>query len=178
MLKAIRPTSPFWPKVVSSAVRLPTIPPKKGTVLPKRISTAIPTAINNRKISVISPAIDSHLDENLIEFLSKYTNLVDRNSIIIRSNVLEDLNSFYKNGIQSIINSLGTRDFVRIRIGIMPDHETDDLANFVLKNFNKEELKIMDKIINEAVEAIMTVLEKDVATAMNLYNKKTEKLKD
>ena len=44
MLRAISPTSPLSPRLVISAVRFATTPPKKGTEAPKRISTAIPTA--------------------------------------------------------------------------------------------------------------------------------------
>ena len=70
--------------------------------IPYNISTHIDRIDN--ELRFISPTVDNHLDENLVEFLSKYTSLIERNSKIIRSNVLEDLNSFYKNGIQSIIN--------------------------------------------------------------------------
>ena len=70
--------------------------------IPYNISTNLKK--KESRLRVISPTIDNHLDENLIKFLSEYTNLVDRNSKIIRSNILEDLNSFHKNGIQSIIN--------------------------------------------------------------------------
>lgn len=59
-------------------------------------------------------------------------------------------------GVQSIIDAVGTKDFWRLRIGIRPPHlETDIKADaFVLKNFGKEEIKIIEEIIPEAIEKL------------------------
>jgi len=56
-------------------------------------------------------------------------------------------------GVQSIIDELKTKDFIRVRIGIKPSHEFDT-TEFVLKKFSKEEEKKLEKIIPEAVEII------------------------
>lgn len=60
------------------------------------------------------------------------------------------------NGVQSIINYLKTKNFQRIRIGIKTEEkEKIGASNFVLKNFNKEEIKIINKIIDEIIEKII-----------------------
>lgn len=53
------------------------------------------------------------------------------------------------NGIKSIIEHLGTKDFTRIRIGVLPtniDKSHIDTKAFVLKNFSKEELEQLPKL--------------------------------
>src|SRR5437870_5053902 len=43
------------------------------------------------------------------------------------------------NGLKSIISSLGTNEFIRLRIGIQPDHAISDAKNFVLHEFTRTE---------------------------------------
>lgn len=60
------------------------------------------------------------------------------------------------NGVQSIIDYLKTKNFQRVRIGIKTEEkEKIGASNFVLKNFNKEEIKIINKIIDEIIEKII-----------------------
>lgn len=66
------------------------------------------------------------------------------------------------NGIKSLTAHLG-EDYGRIRIGIGPKaHEGMDSADFVLKDFSKEQKEILPKILKEACKFI------DEATASNL----------
>ncbi len=71
-------------------------------------------------------------------------------------------------GVKSIIESLGTEEIPRIRIGIGP--KLTDAVEFVLGRFTNDELKIMDKIINLCVEATITIAKEGIKTAMNKYN--------
>jgi peptidyl-tRNA hydrolase, PTH1 family len=56
-------------------------------------------------------------------------------------------------GVQSIIDEIGTKDFIRIRIGIKPTHKTDT-EKFVLKKFTRQEKKQLKKIVKKAIEKI------------------------
>lgn len=64
------------------------------------------------------------------------------------------------NGVQSIIDQLGDKNFIRIRIGIKPKdiEEKNNLEKFVLENFSREEEKKIPLIIKRTVEIISTVL--------------------
>ena len=74
------------------------------------------------------------------------------------------------NGINSIIEHLGTKDFLRVRVGIAPSptKERDggevssrpiaDTANFVLSKFTKEEQKILKDVIKNVVEEIKKLI--------------------
>ncbi|MDP2664716.1 MAG: aminoacyl-tRNA hydrolase [bacterium] len=65
-------------------------------------------------------------------------------------------------GVESIIQSLGTKEFIRIRIGILPpEGKPEDVETFVLKNFKKEELSLL----NTAIESALSTLESKLGPA-------------
>ena len=49
------------------------------------------------------------------------------------------------NGIESIISALGTKDFLRIRMGVAPDHKIEDGQSYLLSPFRKAQLKVVDR---------------------------------
>ena len=54
-------------------------------------------------------------------------------------------------GLESIIQSLGSDDFPRLRIGVGNDKMPKDLASFVLEEFSTEEKKGLNKVLEKAV---------------------------
>lgn len=75
-----------------------------------------------------------------------------------------------QNGLRSIIDRLRTSDFIRLRIGIMPEHPISNTSNFVLENFAKGELGEVDKVLKESADAIRTVITHGVEKAMAAFN--------
>jgi PTH1 family peptidyl-tRNA hydrolase len=76
------------------------------------------------------------------------------------------------NGVESIINSLGTQDFVRVRLGVAPDHKVSDGAAYVLAPFRKAQLKVVDEVLDKAADAVKAILAEGPAAAMNRFNRK------
>lgn len=76
------------------------------------------------------------------------------------------------NGVQSIIDSLGTKDFIRLRIGIGRPPEFADTVDYVLSNFTKEEFNKLEIINNNAMDIIETFIQSSVQKTMNLFNNK------
>jgi PTH1 family peptidyl-tRNA hydrolase len=74
------------------------------------------------------------------------------------------------NGLKSLIACLGTDEFFRLRIGIQPEHELKDTKNFVLENFSKTDLEIIEKVLQQSAEAIRSVLSDGIEKAMAKYN--------
>lgn len=74
------------------------------------------------------------------------------------------------NGLRSMIDCLRTNDFIRLRIGIMPEHPVMNTKNFVLENFSKVESTEVEKILETSVTAIRTVLRDGVDKAMAEFN--------
>ena len=58
------------------------------------------------------------------------------------------------NGLSSIIYHLQSNDFSRLRIGIGDDFESGDLANYVLSDFNKNDLVQLEKTFNLGVTLV------------------------
>ena len=62
------------------------------------------------------------------------------------------------NGLASILNTLGTNNFPRLRLGIGPLPEKIDPADFVLSKFKKSELKDVRDMLGRAHETLGNVL--------------------
>jgi len=78
------------------------------------------------------------------------------------------------NGMESIIGSLGTQEFVRIRLGVGPGHPLSDGARYLLAPMKKSQLAEVDPMLDTAAEAVQVILKQGVAAAMNRYNRKAE----
>lgn len=76
------------------------------------------------------------------------------------------------NGMDSVIENLGTSNFSRLRIGIGPRPEDKILTDFVLERFTKSEAKIVDEAVDEAVPAAQAWAEHGIEYALREYNKR------
>ncbi len=74
------------------------------------------------------------------------------------------------NGLKSIIATLGTNEFIRLRIGIQPEHQISDAKKFVLDEFAAAERRAVKQILERSAEAVRSVLRDGIAKAMSLYN--------
>ena len=75
-----------------------------------------------------------------------------------------------QNGLRSIIDCLKTQDFIRLRIGIQPEHPIRDAAKFVLENFAKGDAETLEKILDESADAVQTIVKEGVDAAMGRFN--------
>jgi len=74
------------------------------------------------------------------------------------------------NGIKSIISALGSDEFLRIRVGILPDRETGDVRDFVLSRVGKTDRALLDQTEEIAIKAIETLIAEGIEKAMAEYN--------
>lgn len=75
-------------------------------------------------------------------------------------------------GMMSIIEQLGTKEFIRLRIGVgRPGLPEMDPADWVLGRFAAEEEAVINKVVEVAAEAVKTVISEGVEIAMNKYNR-------
>lgn len=74
------------------------------------------------------------------------------------------------NGLKSIISVLGTGEFVRLRMGIMPEHPIANARRFVLEAFSRSDREEVEKVLQRSVDAIRTIVREGTLKAMSEYN--------
>ena len=74
------------------------------------------------------------------------------------------------NGMRSIISSVHTENFPRLRIGVGQPGQGEQSIPHVLGKFDKNEEPIIARAIQDAVEAVRCMLESNIDIAMNRYN--------
>lgn len=74
------------------------------------------------------------------------------------------------NGLRSVIQSLGTEDFSRLRVGVGRGNAGNNLSNFVLGRFTDDELEIISAAVLRAADATEVFIEQGIGPAMNMFN--------
>ena len=75
------------------------------------------------------------------------------------------------NGVKSIIASLGSQDFPRVKVGVgSKPHPDYDLADWVLSTFSAQENQALEPALRRAAEAAMEIVAHGPDSAANLYN--------
>jgi PTH1 family peptidyl-tRNA hydrolase len=74
------------------------------------------------------------------------------------------------NGLRSLIDVLGTDEFVRLRIGIRKGELPDDLAAYVLADFPTEDVLVVQEVVGWAADAVGAIVREGMVEAMNRFN--------
>ncbi len=136
--------------------------------------------INSEKVIFVKPLTFMNLSGNAVVKYINYYN-VNIDDILVIQDDLDLPFSTYKlkknssagghNGIKSIINCLGSQDFLRLKIGVS-NNKSIDTKDYVLGRFSKEEkdkLDSLQKTFNEIIESFVIV---GISKTMNIYNTK------
>ncbi len=76
------------------------------------------------------------------------------------------------NGMKSVIGSLGSSGFVRVRLGIHPGHPVQDGAEFVLSPFRRAQKKELEDLLDYAADAVHSIIAEGVEKAMTKFNRR------
>ena len=76
------------------------------------------------------------------------------------------------NGLRSIEASLGSPDFLRVRVGVGRPPPRWDPADWVLSDFDASEREELPSVVQEAADACQMVVERGMSAAMNQYNRR------
>jgi PTH1 family peptidyl-tRNA hydrolase len=74
------------------------------------------------------------------------------------------------NGLKSIIQTLRTEEFMRLRVGIQPAHPLSDTRSFVLERFPQAQRGEVEKVLERARDALHAVVRDGIDKAMAQYN--------
>jgi PTH1 family peptidyl-tRNA hydrolase len=76
------------------------------------------------------------------------------------------------NGAKSVIGALGTQEFARLRLGCGPEHPLNSRREYVLRPMKKAELEIAAEMLDEAGNAVETILKEGIDAAMSKFNRR------
>lgn len=76
------------------------------------------------------------------------------------------------NGLQSIISSIGSDEFIRVRMGVQPKQMWGDRRDYVLSQMNREERQAAEEMAVTAADAVEVILTEGVEKAMTKFNRK------
>jgi len=74
------------------------------------------------------------------------------------------------NGVKSMISSSGSDDFMRVRVGIMPDHPIADTRDFVLSRVSKNDRLLLDQTEEIAARAVESLIAEGIEKSMAAFN--------
>lgn len=137
--------------------------------------------IGDKKIIFAKPQTYMNLSGIAIREISNYYKIDSHEIIIIHDDLDIHLgkikikpngSSGGHNGVNNIIQELGTENFIRIRIGIDKKPSSWKLDDYVLARFPNEQKDFINQALNQTFEAVKLIIEKDVFYAMNKLNTK------
>ncbi|MDQ3755751.1 MAG: aminoacyl-tRNA hydrolase [Acidobacteriota bacterium] len=74
------------------------------------------------------------------------------------------------NGLKSLIAQLKTEEFIRLRIGIQPDHPLADAKRYVLERFSHSARAEVEQVLQRSADALRAVLRDGIDKAMATHN--------
>jgi len=74
------------------------------------------------------------------------------------------------NGIKSMISSAGSDEFMRVRVGIMPDHPIGNTRDFVLSRVSKADRVVLDQAEETAARAAESLMTNGIEKSMAAFN--------
>jgi PTH1 family peptidyl-tRNA hydrolase len=76
------------------------------------------------------------------------------------------------NGLRSLLDALGTDDFVRVRMGVGRPEGDNGVVEYVLEDFDANQRRILEPFLSQAIEAAAAILCEGAKAAMNRFNRK------
>ena len=74
------------------------------------------------------------------------------------------------NGLRSVTAALGSRDYLRLRVGIGRPPGRMDPADFVLHDFSAAERKVLPDVLERCADAVEVLLQRGLAAAQNEFH--------
>ena len=135
----------------------------RGTIAGKKVILVMPETYMNRSGIAAAMYFDV-APENLIVIYDDID--LPAGSIRIRKSG----GAGTHNGMKSVVQELGTKDFIRIRIGVGAAESGEDLVDRVIGKVPEAEKKLLQKAAAEAADAVKDIIAIGVDNAMNRHN--------
>jgi len=138
------------------------------------------TVLGGERVLLMKPQTYMNLSGNSARQAMKFYSIPLSNVLVVTDDVALPVGKLRvrrrgsaggHNGLKDIIAKCGGEDFPRIKIGIgQPPHEDYEMADWVLSKFSGEDAKIIPIAVQEAAQAVETIISQGVEHAMGEYN--------
>lgn len=134
--------------------------------------------ISGEKVICVKPTTFMNLSGDALAYLMNYYKISYENILVIYDDISLDFSKIRirekgshggHNGIRDIIKKINTDKFKRIKVGI-GENKNIDLSNYVLSNFTKDELLILDGKYDDILKCVEMIINGKIVEAMNLFN--------
>lgn len=135
----------------------------------------------NQDFVLAKPLTFMNKSGTFVEKIAHYYNISPHDILIIRDDLDTELGqvklrlsggSGGHNGMKDIIEKLKSNEINQLKIGIgRPKNEQLSISSFVLKQFDEEELPIVEKIIDSAADAVISSIYNGFKNTMNNFNR-------
>ena len=136
--------------------------------------------INGEKVLLMKPQTYMNLSGEAVGEAARFYKILPEHVIVVSDEVSLPLGRLRvrmkgsaggHNGLKSIIASLGSDNFPRVRIGVgAPPHPDYDMADWVLSVFRNQDLEDMLSAADKAAEAVITYVTDGPERTMNRFN--------
>ena len=143
--------------------------------------------IGQREVCLVWPLTFMNCSGRCVSQFARFYKIETQNILVIcddlslplgKLRIRKSGSSGGQKGLSDIIQSLGTQDIPRLRIGIDPTPENWETSDYVLSKFSTSERAIVDDGLSKAVEAIVSWLGNGIDVAMNGFNREQPPSKD
>jgi PTH1 family peptidyl-tRNA hydrolase len=137
--------------------------------------------VRGREVTVVKPQTYMNLSGEALEVLSELEPVRAVGTLVVCDDIAlpHGIIRLRKrgsdgghNGLRSVIASLGTTRFPRLRLGVGPVPDGADASDYVLEALGEEGMARYAKMIREGVKCVETVLEHGIDVAMNRFNRR------
>ncbi len=133
---------------------------------------------NSTKVYLLKPAMFMNNSGIPVGKAARYYNIPPKRIIVVhddidmplgRIKIKYDSSSGGHKGVESVINTLKTKQFTRVKIGVGRENPPE---KYVLTPFKEENLPPVEKVVNIAADACLYIISNGISKAMSKYNRK------
>ncbi len=142
--------------------------------------------IRNQTVVLVKPQTFMNNSGAAIGPLLKYRNLTSHDLIVVYDEldlpwtalrIKKNGSAAGHNGVKSIIAALKTDVFVRVRVGIRPDHPID-ATQYVLAPFERELRSEVDEMVSYTADAVEAIVAEGATRAMAKFNRRARGIQE
>ncbi len=132
--------------------------------------------IGEQKVGILKPMTYMNLSGDSVEKVVNFYGVGISKLVVVhddidlpfgRIRIKKGSSSGGHRGVESIINTLSSKDFIRVRMGVGKE---GDPARYVLKKFDQEKAPLVKKFVDLGRDAVISIIRDGVEKAMNKFN--------